>query len=107
MPTNGCQDLLREVTGHPFVGIDNQHPLPSGLIETEVLLSAVTRPLLEEYPGTCLLREVPGSIGTARVHNDDLVHPTETVQTRAEMALLVQRNDHGRHQHPVHPNTKK
>src|SRR5262249_43954884 len=100
-------DLARERGRHPLVGVDRQHPVALRKRQREILLRAEPMPVVRDHARAPLGRDRGGAIGAAGIDHDALVAERQTVETGADVRLLVSRDDDGAQaHHPCPPDGK-
>ena len=85
--------LLLQFRREPFVRIEVQYPGAGRIRAGEVLLFPHSRPWIVHDCALELLRDLQGRITTARIHNHDLIRPTNGLQALVEVLLFVEGDD--------------
>src|SRR5262249_22156412 len=78
---------------HALVGVEVQHPPQPRLLERELLLLAISRPVSDEHALRELPHDVERAVRRVRVDDDDLVAPRDALEAGADVVLLVVAND--------------
>src|SRR3990172_7214809 len=87
------EDRVAQVRRAALVGVEREHPVARRLLQGEVLLRGVARPVVVDHPGRRLSRELDGAIGAAGIDDRDLVAPAHAREARLDVRCLVLADD--------------
>src|SRR5690606_2915856 len=97
-------DRLAQRRGAALVGVEAQHPVAARLLERELLLGHVARPVAHDHPARVLARDLHRAVAAARIDHDDLVAEGHALQARGDAVGLVAADHDGGE--PGHPRTR-
>ncbi len=83
-------DFLRQLLRHPFVRVDDQHPLLRRLCNRPVLLRSRRQVLVLQHPRSALARDLRRLVGAEGIHHQHLVGELQSGQTVGDPLRLVQ-----------------
>ncbi len=90
-------NLLRQLIGHPLIGIERQQPVVSRLANCEVLLLYKRGKTMLEDTRPPVFAELNRTVGTPTIHDDDFIGPGNAVKSRTDELFFVLGDDYGRY----------
>jgi len=92
----GAQDFTAQLRGNTLIGIHEEHPFLGRLGMRKGFLIPVSSPGALENPVRILPADLYGTVGTERIHHDDLIAPPQAFETGPDVFLLVEADNDGR-----------
>src|SRR5713101_1971156 len=101
-------DSLAKLLAHALVRVHTQNPIMARGLDGELLLRAEPKPLLLDHARAVAGGELERAVGGARVHHDDLLGESDTIQAALELRGGVAGDDgygqvHGAKEEPANP----
>jgi hypothetical protein len=88
-------NLGGQQVGGPLVGVDRQHPIALGQIESPIALPSVVVEWVLQYPAAKILGDPQCGVARAAVDDDNLIGPCQACQQAGQGAFFVQCDDGG------------